>query len=273
MRSITVSMFIVSSALAATASGAFLGVQVREDKDLDPAAAAAADPTGRGLRVFNLYASFDEAAVPDVQDPASANTVLSVGQPDDETNVRIDICEGNFNLSAEFYQQTSFGGDLPPNPALIAVFPELALDSYVGIGNKTAAPGADSTSTDPDFGFTPTRVFGGWFNSGGSNFQGAAGPENFNPEDGTYDVFIAQFAMLELDPGVSSGEDNGLNGGPSTQWFSDILDGEFTVFTQAVGGGAIAHRIDFGDLCPSPGSSTCMILAAGLMGRRRRVSG
>lgn len=254
--------------IAGTASAAFIGIEVREDKDTS-AGEGAADPTGRGLRTFNIYAKFDEQVVADVQDPASQNTVLSVGQPDDVSNWRINQ-EGGANAGADFYQNIAFGGNLPPNPALTGIFPELALDSYVGLGNKTAAPGTDTTSTDPDFGFSPTEVFGGWFNSGGSNFQGGADASRFNAEKGTWDVFIAQVTILGLDPGVDSGEGNALNGNASTTWFSDVFKGEMTVFTQTPGGGATPNRITF-EKIPTPGTLALFGVAGLAAGRRRRA--
>jgi MYXO-CTERM domain-containing protein len=258
--------------VAGSASAAFIGIEVREDKVIDPGAAAIADPGGRGLRTFNLYAKFDAEVVPDVQNPASENTVISVGQPDAVTNWRINMDDGR-NAGANFYQNLTFGTNLPPNPALIPVFPDLALDSYVGLGNKTLPPAgqpADTTSVDPDFAFGPSEVFGGWFNSGGSNFQGGADASTFNAAKGTYDVFIAQVTILGLDAGADSGEGSPLNGNAATTWRSDVFKGQMTVFTQTPGGGATPHVITFAKV-PTPGTLALFGVAGLAAGRRRRA--
>ncbi len=256
---------------AGPVSAAFLGIEMREDKDLDPAAVAVADPEGVGLRVFNIYAKFDQQVVPDTSDPASENTVLSVGQPDSVSRVQLLQSKRPGSIQPTFYQNTAFGGNLPPNAALFPIFPELELDTYVGLGNKVlpAPPDTDTTAVDPDFAFTDTEIFGGWFNSGGSNFQGGADASRFNAEKGTWDVFLFQISVLGLVAADQSGEGNPLNGNATMDWFNGFLAGEITVFTQKPGGGAIPNTVEF-HVPPSPSAGAGFLVAALLWSGRRR---
>ncbi len=253
--------------VAGSASAAFVGIDIREDKTIDPMAEMTADPGGLGLRVFNFYALFDGPG--EIGNTGNGvNKVLSVGQDSSADSFGINMSDGA-NDGASFYQELGFAGDLPPNPALIGVFPEIGLDSYVGLGNKTAAPGTDSTAVDPDFSFTADRVFGGWFNSGGDNGQNVA-----SELDSKFAVFIGQFTTLGLDDGVQLGSFQGgtpAGGGEDGDFTfaSDIFDGEFNVFTQQENGGALVQKITF-EKIPTPSALAVFGVAGLAAGRRRR---
>ena len=134
-----------------------------------------------GLLVVNVYAIFDR--------PGEDHMIAVAGTPLNPLSV---VVEGG-----TFYNH-AFGvaSNQPPDPALIAVFPELAFDSFVTIGKKTLA-GSDLTIT-PGMALIGGSVWSfddaGW----------AVTPENpqgnpFDPVNsfpGTGQILIAQFSTV-----------------------------------------------------------------------------
>ncbi|MEC9373034.1 MAG: hypothetical protein VYC34_04285 [Planctomycetota bacterium] len=239
--------------LAGTASAAFVGVEIREDKTVN---AGPAD-----LRVFNFYAKFNTDPA---TDPTSA--VLNVGQANDANNWGIDTL---LNPGAAFFQVMTpvIGGpnNTAPNSQFFAFDATFQFDTYFSIGRKTQNPAmgiVDSTSLDPSFSITTDTINGGWFNSSPPNNQGRA---TFNAEKGTWDTFIAQVSIVGLadDAANAFGESNALSDIPSS-----IFRGGFVVFTQAAGQGATPNQINFIPI-PAPGA-LALFGAAGLVGLRRR---
>ena len=86
----TLSAFAGLAIAASTASAAFIGVELREDKTLPDATGLAGFPNP-APRVFNLYAKFDGQSFID--------TVLSVGQPDTIVGFGINL---DLNPGANF---------------------------------------------------------------------------------------------------------------------------------------------------------------------------
>ncbi len=251
---------------AGVASAEFVGITVREDKNLDPIAgdpnAAVPDDT----RTFNLYAVFDGGVNDDVR-----NTVLSTGLND----ISIDQ---DLNPGATFFQETMFGGDTAPSAAIVGAFSEVAFDSFVTIGKKREGDPnpdgstGDNTSPDPDFGaggFTPTGLTGGWFNANPPSLQGA--PE-FNSDTGQYETILAQLSITGLDDGGI------LSSGPVDDLLSTIFDGQMSIFRQGGEGdppnpdgtipGAQEFVVTF-TAVPTPGA-LALFGVAGLAAVRRR---
>lgn len=234
--------------VAGTASAAFLGIDIREDKNFDGVANLPAD-----LRVFNIYASFDNNEFQDA--------VLSVGQPDAQTGFGINQADGK-HADATLYQN-ALGGNTAPPSAFVPAFPDLAFDTFVTIGFKDDMGGADNTSTDPDFSFSSTMIFGGWFNSNPPSRQGEG---TFNADTGNYETLIAQVGMTGLDAGAELRQEGS---GPTSEFVGDIFTGVMTVNTQGPDGGADANDIVLRKV-PTPGAVALFGIAGLAAGRRRR---
>ncbi|MCA9284880.1 MAG: PEP-CTERM sorting domain-containing protein [Phycisphaerales bacterium] len=166
----------------------------------------------------------------------------------DEANVLLNVFNANISndAGADYHHEDLFGPNWNPNFSLNG-----AADSFVSIG--MAAPGANSTSADPNFpnfGGNAIPANAGWFNSNPPNLQGAASA-NPNLGDGFY-TFIGRFVIAEVTSptklsGVVSVTYNSGLGTPSSQ-----NTGEFS----------------FGWV-PAPGALALLGLA-GLAGSRRR---
>jgi MYXO-CTERM domain-containing protein len=279
---------------AGAASAAFIGIDIREDKNPPSATGAAGFPGSDNVRLFNLYAMFD---APGGMASTNPNAVLNVGQltptpasPFDEGfGINLDT-----NPNASFYRT-------PPavagTPTVGGVNVDLASDvrarwnTYVSIGVKEWGdsyynPGiifeGDNSAADADFGLhtrgTPLEdrpplqrqnwISGGWFNSTPPSFQGRA----LDLGDGTFGTFLAQLAVMFPGDG-DVGEFGGLSGNPDPQinsmgtWYGDIFEGTLLIFTQDPGGGALRHDITF--MIPTPGALALFSLA-GVAGLRRR---
>ena len=177
------------------------------------------------LFVTNLYVRFSEA---------------------DDRLLNIGFASINTQNGSNFFQH-AFGGNFAPNPALIALFPSLAFDTFVTIGRKVN-DGTDTSGGDPDFNMGLTRITGGWTHAV-DNLQGDAGTYPLNP-DGTYWILIAQLTV-DFKP------DNGVSGSMLVFW------------QEFPGAGDQNSSGVFKNPVPSPGALALLGLA-GLMGARRR---
>ncbi len=254
---------------AGVASAEFVGIDIREDKGLDPSTVTGVP---NDTRTFNLYVVFDGGVNDDVR-----NTVLSTGLND----ISIDQ---DLNPGATFFQETMFGGDTAPSAAIVGAFSEVAFDSFVTIGKKREGDPnpdgstGDNTSPDPDFGaggFTPTGLTGGWFNANPPSLQGA--PE-FNSDTGQYETILAQLSISGLAPGAQIGQGRGF-APPGTGEFpififeTDLFTegSTMSIFRQGAGpdeGGAVQFDVNFVPI-PGPGAFA-LFGVAGLAATRRR---
>jgi hypothetical protein len=278
--------------IAGSANAAFIGIDIREDKNPPSAEGLAGFPGAANVRVFNLYAMFDG---PGSMMQSNPNLVLNVGQntpsvPPLQEGFGVNI-EGNPNAS--FYRAPPLGGI--PSDGVGGINADITSDnrafwtSYVSIGVKQFgdpyySPGVvfevDNTGGDDDFGFhtqgtpledRPVRqrnnwLSGGWFNATPGNFQGRA----LDLGDGTFGTFLAQLTIMGLEADAEIGSMGGMTtnqfGLPAIIWDGDVLVGDLIVFTQDPAGGAIRHDIVF---IPTPGALALFGLA-GLAGVRRR---
>lgn len=242
---------------AQCASAAFLGLEIREDKDLSFPGLPA------GARVFNFYAKFDGPGGPQGT-PGFVNRVLNVGQANSTAGF------GPTGGATFFQTGAPTGGDTAPNSGLFGVDPSLRYDTYVSIGRKTSdamSPGTGpyTSAVDAVFAFTPDFVRGGWFNSNPMNGQGeavAVGPD--------FLTFLGQFTVL------------GFNGsGPAgtiltpTRTFSNVFNGTLTVFRQGDIGGGEPPAVGFTVLLiPAPAGAPLLgVGALVVLPRRRRAPG
>lgn len=262
---------------AGTASAAFIGIDIREDKT-PPSATGLAGFPATNPRVFNMYALFDGAGT-GAAGAGFINTVLSVGQNSTTAGVGINLA---LNPGANFYQSPGAAGG--------ATIGGINLDgagdnrrfwnTYLSIGVKTyngdyGPVYGDTTSADPDFGFsnrdsigTPALqandiVRGGWFNSNPPNLQGAA---KFNGGTNQFETFLGQFSIKDLN---GANELGSFQGGA---WVGSIFEGELTIFRQGdTGAGepaAIGTTVRF--LIPTPGAMALFSVAGLAAARRRR---
>lgn len=260
---------------AGTASAAFIGVEIREDK-----LALAIERPATGLagfpaippRVFNLYAKFDGQSAID--------TVLSVGQPDTIVGFGLNLM---LNPGANFYQTPGAAG----GTTVGGINDDGAGDNrrywntFVSIGVKNFGSDygpiyEDTSSADPDFGMRNTDglgspalqandfMAGGWFNASPPNLQGAAqaGPNGFQ-------VFLGQFSVKDLAPGSQLWSGGGDAPSSATTWIGDIFLGEMTIFRQGGEGEPAAVGTTVRFLVPTPGT-VALFGAAGLAAFRRR---
>lgn len=138
--------------------------------------------------------------------------------------------------------QNPFGSGVEPNPALIAVFPDLQWDSFVTIGHTTTVVGQPDTSLDPDGEWNPSGFTGGYFVPGDAP-QGLAG---FSLK-----VLFVQLTIQNPNPSA-------LVGGTAT-----------LAWESADGGGTFFSEIQFSSIPPSPGV-LALFAVAGAAGSRRR---
>ncbi len=247
------------------ASAVFLGVQIREDK-AQPTAEdlTLIDPTGQGVRVFNLYARFNGPGT-DPFDPSgnSVNTILSVLQ--DGPGLGWGLSKTNPATSmprhqgAHYFQfPPPFGEDTAPNSGVFGIVPTLVFDTFVDLGLKDSMNG-DTTFTDPKFRFVDRFgdgddfIEGTWANINPPNLQGAA----VEVSPGVFEVFLAQLTVVGLDPGAQVYTQN-----PPPTATSDIVgeifEGQFTITTQnpepefGVTDHVITFTPDTGGACISP---------------------
>ncbi len=274
---------------ASTASAAFLGLEIREDKNLPPADGLAGFPGAARVRVFNFYAKFDGGAGDNL-----INTVLSVGQPDSTSGFGINLTK---NPGSNFYRSPGAAGG--SNNGVGGINLAGAGDnrrfwnSFVSVGVKSYDGDygpiySDATSADPDYAFQDRDgvgapalqaadfITGGWFNSNPPGLQGAP---VFNPSKGNWETFLANVAVIDV-TGAALWDGDGDNlpdpapnhVGPGGTWFGDIFEGQITVFRQGDQGAeeppAVGFTMFFGQI-PTPGA-LALFGVAGLAAARRR---
>ena len=230
-------------AVAGAANAAFVGGMFVENA----ASSAASTATVNGAsRVYELFIVFDEAD----------DILNSIGNADFSS-----IDGNNLIQTGVFGSVQDTDGDL--NPGAWGFVPESQWDSYVGIGGPF--PGAGSTSTDPDFGFSATGVMGGWFDvpGGDGSRQGVAG-NGVDLGGGLWGVFAGQFVLEGA--GDAGARGNMIGNG---NIFSDGFAGQLDVnWLDAAGG---ANNAEAGvRIVPAPGAAALFGLAGLTAGRRRR---
>jgi len=252
---------------AGAASAAFLGIEIREDKNIPQAAIDAGLPAD--TRVFNFYSkhSTDEEA------DNLTNVGLRAGQ-----NVLIEL-NTTLNPNAEIFNLSDFpNSDIgaPLDAGLLGNTPAAQLaqvESFVSIGLKSdPTGGTDGTTGDPDFGtggFLTTSVVGGWFVTG----LPSQGVPVFNSEKGEFEVFFMQLAVTGLEPGgtVFQGAPDDPSASENSHFdaLSSIFLGNFDVFPQEAGVNPDQRtQIIIGEI-PTPGA-LAVFGAAGLVAARRR---
>ncbi len=268
---------IAACALSAPAFAVFTGIDLREDKgQIPPVELAQIDPLGLGVRVINLYATFDGPGDWTEERPRSPNALLQVNA--DKTQEGpwvIDKATGR-NANAGFYQDP-FGSFFAPPEALIPIFPTVEWDTFVGLGRK-ATPSGEIDHTTPFFLDGADTLFldqdGDGRDDGLRNSYLTGNPPaeqhvaRFNAASGKYEVFFAQLTILGLDEGARLGQlRSPINGEGVYEWESDIFAGSFTLATQVPEGGALFYQFDFVRI-PAPGGS-CIVLPIAIAFSRR----
>lgn len=195
---------------------------------------------GQARSVWRVYANF-----------TNPNDCLSavIGSPT-AGNIRIRQLNA-LGLNGSGFYNHDFGGVLPPNPALVDLFPDLKWDTYVTIGLTGLSPGRyDSAAVSPAF---PTNLLSG---TGGESNNAAwftAGPVG-QGRAGSYPglrVLMAQFTVNAGEYVSGTVAISGFNNG--TQGFQ--INGQ--TFSPPI-------------LLPSPGGLALLGLAGALGTRRRR---
>ncbi len=266
---------LAACALSAPALAVFTGIDLREDKgQIPPVELAQIDPLGLGVRVINLYATFDGPGDPDSM---TNNRVISVANTDSPPR-SWGINKTSARHGEAYFYQDSFGTDRAPAAALVPLFPTVAWDTFVGFSDKTLSAGKDDLMfVDPDFGFVDRdgdgledAIVPGWYHL--ITPPSPRAEAVFNPETGTYDVFLAQLTIIGLDGGADLGQP--LFGGPLLEgrtyhWASEVLSGPLTVFTQLPGGGVRAFYFEFA--VPAPATSLTILPLFLTLSRRKRI--
>jgi MYXO-CTERM domain-containing protein len=106
-------------------------------------------------------------------------TTLSDGNPiwvlrifanfNDPTDRLLSITAASMTSWQALLYQHPFGEATEPNPALLALFPDLAFDSFVTMnraGNSTLGDWTPATFLEPGSSFSATGFTGGWFTDG-----------------------------------------------------------------------------------------------------------
>ncbi len=278
-------MFDAGCAIALTSApalGVFTGIDLREDKgQIPPLELAQIDPLGLGVRVINLYATFDgPGSYPNDSDNAE-NAMILVNSGDNyfgsETNEdpwRLNKSNGKHS-NAGFYQDP-FGGNRAPADALLPLFPTAAWDTYMDIGLKTVPVGvSDVTATGPFFEWMDQDsdgrddgVVGAWFTSNPPAEQHLA---VFNSDSAQHEVFLAQFTIVGLDAGAAiGGLTTPVTGEGTYEWMGGLFTGTLVVHTQEFGGGALVHKFVFSKEIPAPASFFLAIPCVVAVSRRCR---
>ncbi|MEC9374122.1 MAG: hypothetical protein VYC34_09770 [Planctomycetota bacterium] len=236
-RSVLLAAATVLAGFSVAADAEFVGVILREDKEVD----YEAEGVPPDLRVFNMYAVFDTDHASD-----QTSAVLNCGQSDDFRFWQIYTGAS----AAEFFEVETplVGGPnhTPANPGFFDVEPAFEYDTWFGIGKKFD-DGDDGATPDPSFNIDARVVHGGWFNFTPPNRQGGA---TLNPDTGLYESFIAQVSLMGLPDDVIPNAAPG--GGPGHALYGTMLCGRLHVFTQAPSQGAYNNLIHFAGLPTGP---------------------
>jgi len=250
---------LAGAALATgTASAAFLGVEIREDKGLPQSAIDAGIPAD--TRIFNFYAKFTSD---DLGDNVTNVGSVAIGIQ------QADINGNPINQGAQIFNLNSFpNSDIgaPIDPGLTGS-PTSGFETFVSIGLKAdPTGGSDGTTADGDgVNIGATTLTGGWFVTG----LPAQGVPVFNAEKDDYEVFFAQIAVSGLDVGASvnaptTGENEGFT------LLGDVFAGTLEVFPQSEGVNPGTNQTEI-VLAPVPTPGAMALFGvAGLAAARRR---
>jgi hypothetical protein len=215
--------------IAGTADAGFVGIKV---------VGKPAIIGGAPALVCNVFATFNR--------PGQDRFLSAAGTPNSPMDIHV--------VGGTFYQN-QFGSDTAPSSALLPVFPSLAFDSFVTIGQKSTAqpappltltPGwADSDGVPGGSGFGNSTLGGN--NLGWANTPADPNTDPFNPQfvNGNGQVLIGQFTTT-----------NGTG-----------ISGMFRVLVVS-NGVSTQLNVSFFHV-PSPGA-LALLGAAGLIGRGRR---
>ena len=214
---------------ASAAQAAFTGVSFVEG---DSAAATAA--IGSNATVIQIFATFDGAG------DGLNNTVVSTSF--------VNITP----VSGTFFQQTTFGGDTPPNANLFPAFPDVEFDTFGTIGAFDDSGDGAAISAEPGTTMDDMSIVGGFFNSNPPNNIGAATMQS----DGTFGTLLFQITVLD---------------GASTLVGSDLLSGEFTIFAFDPDNPQVPAEFHVNIDIPTPGSLALFGIAGLAATRRRRA--
>ncbi len=193
----------------------------------------------------SAFADFQSISIDAVDSGMGLGTTYRV-YADVDAGDQVNAVYGDGNVALQinavdgtFYQNV-YGGNTPPSPALIAVFPSLAFDSFVSIG----------LLTDTDDGMLEIGIDWGAFEAGGpiftDNGSWFATPDNAQVHEVDGRVLLGQFTVAG----------DGLEGTINIQGKDDSLD-NWT-----------ATDVYFNTV-PAPGALALLGLA-GLVARRRR---
>jgi hypothetical protein len=189
--------------------------------------------------LVNLFAVFDR--------PGQDRFLSAAGTPASPMDIHV--------FGGTFYQNP-FGTDLAPNAAFLNVFPSIAYDTFVTIGQKSTAQPAPPLTLTPGWssadgipggsGFGPSSLVGN--NIGWANTPADPNTDPFNPQfiNGNGQVLIGQFAVAGM----------GITG------MFRVLVISNNVSTQM--------NVMFAYFVPAPGGALLMAMAGGAAARRRR---
>ena len=177
----------------------------------------------------------------------------------------------DLDILGVMYNDAVFGTNLGPHTAALDdAFPNLAADSYVGIGNAMAGAGL---SADPDFDAngmaTGTHIGGGWFADVGH-------PATVPDANGRVLVMFLTFVGTghpEVNGIItqSDGVDEGGLPKFSSSVLGDLILGDIRFAYNPEGGVAGAVTAVTVNFVPAPGA-LALLGVAGLVGKRRRRS-
>lgn len=283
---------LLAAALTLTAAGpasaAFVGVAIREDKSLPPAAVPA------GIRVFNLYATFDGPG-DDATLEGRPNSLIAVITPDVDPGQPLSFFGLNLgqNPGANFYNAPIISGARDAAPDLAFGDPRAQYDTFFSIGLKSinSATGPvfnDQTMFSPTFsqadsdglatdGHAFDRIQGDGGVLWGAFINSGQGFPKFNDSTGVWETVFAQVAALGVAPGSAIGSQqpltyfDGESGVESSSVFaSDIFAGSIALVAGGALDGAVFHRVQF---VPAPGATPLLLAAAIAASRRKRRGG
>ncbi len=213
--------------MAGTADAGFVGIKVVGKIGNIPGAPNAI--------ICNVFATFDR--------PGTDRFLSAAGTPGSPMDIHV--------VGGTFYQN-AFGSDTAPNIAFLPVFPSLAFDTFVTIGQKSFGTG--QPPSPPPLLLTLTPQWPGFQPSslGGTNLGWAVTPADANSDPfnplfylGNGQVLIGQFATT-----------NGTG-----------IGGSFRILVQS-NGLSTQLNVSFFHV-PSPGA-LALLGTAGLVGRGRR---
>ncbi len=191
--------------------------------------------------VVNVFATFDR--------PGTDRFLSAAGTPASPMDI-------HFIGGGTFYQN-QFGTDTAPNAVLLPIFPSLAFDTFVTIGQKSTAQPAPPLTLTPGWpGFGPSFLGGN--NLGWANTPADPNTDPFNPLfiNGNGQVLIGQFSTLNT-------------GGLAT---SLPISGMFRILVVS-NGVSTQINVSFSGAPAAPGALPLLSAAGLILTKRRRRRG